>query len=117
MQAEAIDFCQIDSCRLGGVNEILSVLLLAKKFGVPVCPHAGGVGLCEYVQHLAMIDYICVSGTFENRVLEFVDHLHEHFVDPVVIRQGRYMPPKRPGYSIEMKPASLDAYEFSPTAT
>jgi L-fuconate dehydratase len=112
MQAEAIDFCQIDSCRLGGVNEILSVLLLAKKFGVPVCPHAGGVGLCEYVQHLAMIDYVCVSGRFENRVLEFVDHLHEHFVDPVVIRQGRYMPPQRPGYSIEMKPASLDAYEF-----
>jgi L-fuconate dehydratase len=113
MQAEAIDFCQIDSCRLGGVNEILSVLLLAKKFGVPVCPHAGGVGLCEYVQHLAMIDYVCVSGSFENRVLEYVDHLHEHFVDPVVIRQGRYMPPRLPGYSIEMKPASLDAYEFS----
>jgi L-fuconate dehydratase len=112
MQAEAMDFCQIDSCRMGGVNEILSVLLLAKKFGVPVCPHAGGVGLCEYVQHLAMIDYVCVSGTFENRVLEFVDHLHEHFVDPVVIRQGRYMPPKLPGYSIEMKPASLDAHEF-----
>ena len=112
MQAEAIDFCQIDSCRMGGVNEILSVLLLAKKFGVPVCPHAGGVGLCEYVQHLAMIDYVCVSGTFENRVLEFVDHLHEHFIDPVVIRQGRYMPPKRPGYSIEMKPKSLDAHEF-----
>ena len=113
MQAGAIDFCQIDSCRLGGVNEILSVLLLAKKFGVPVCPHAGGVGLCEYVQHLAMIDYVCVSGTFESRVLEYVDHLHEHFVDPVVIENGRYMPPKRPGYSIEMKPASLDAYEFS----
>ena len=112
MQAEAIDFCQIDSCRMGGVNEILSVILLAKKFGVPVCPHAGGVGLCEYVQHLAMIDYVCVSGTFESRVLEFVDHLHEHFIDPVVIRQGRYMPPKRPGYSIEMKPKSLDAHEF-----
>jgi len=112
MQAEAIDFCQIDSCRMGGVNEILSVLLLAKKFGVPVCPHAGGVGLCEYVQHLAMIDYVCVSGTFEHRVLEYVDHLHEHFVDPVVIRNGHYMPPKLPGYSIEMKPGSLDAHEF-----
>jgi L-fuconate dehydratase len=112
MQAEAIDFCQIDSCRMGGVNEILSVLLMAKKFGVPVCPHAGGVGLCEYVQHLAMIDYICVSGTFEHRVLEYVDHLHEHFVEPVVIKNGRYMPPERPGYSIEMKPASLDQYEF-----
>ncbi len=113
MQAEAIDFCQIDSCRMGGVNEILSVILMAKKFGIPVCPHAGGVGLCEYVQHLAMIDYICVSGTFESRVLEYVDHLHEHFIDPVVIKNGRYMPPKRPGYSIEMKPASLDAHEFS----
>ena len=112
MQAQAIDFCQIDSCRLGGVNEILSVILMAKKFGIPVCPHAGGVGLCEYVQHLAMIDYICVSGTFENRVLEFVDHLHEHFIDPVVMKHGRYMPPKRPGYSIEMKPESLDRHEF-----
>jgi L-fuconate dehydratase len=112
MQAEAIDFCQIDSCRMGGVNEILSVLLLAKKFGVPVCPHAGGVGLCEYVQHLAMIDYVCISGTFENRVLEYVDHLHEHFLDPVVVRQGHYMPPRRPGYSIEMKPQSLDAHAF-----
>jgi len=112
MQAEAIDFCQIDSCRLGGVNEILSVILMAKKFGIPVCPHAGGVGLCEYVQHLAMIDYVCVSGTFENRVLEYVDHLHEHFLDPVVIRQGRYMPPKLPGYSIEMKPRSLHEFEF-----
>jgi L-fuconate dehydratase len=113
MQAEAIDFCQIDSCRMGGVNEILSVILMAKKFGIPVCPHAGGVGLCEYVQHLAMIDYVCVSGTFDSRVLEYVDHLHEHFVDPVVIRNGRYMPPKRPGYSIEMKRESLDAHEFS----
>ncbi|MDQ7250186.1 L-fuconate dehydratase [Dongia sedimenti] len=113
MQAEAIDFCQIDSCRMGGVNEILSVILMAKKFGIPVCPHAGGVGLCEYVQHLAMIDYISVSATFEDPVLEYVDHLHEHFVDPVVIKNGRYMPPKLPGYSIEMKPKSLDAHEFS----
>lgn len=111
-EAEAIDFCQIDSCRMGGVNEILSVILMAKKFGVPVCPHAGGVGLCEYVQHLAMIDYVCVSGTFESRVLEYVDHLHEHFIDPVVMKNGRYMPPGRPGYSIEMKPASLDRYAF-----
>jgi L-fuconate dehydratase len=112
MQAEAIDFCQIDSCRMGGVNEILAVILMAKKFGIPVCPHAGGVGLCEYVQHLAMIDYVCVAGTFESRVLEYVDHLHEHFIEPVVIKNGRYMPPKLPGYSIEMKPASLDRYEF-----
>lgn len=112
LQLEAIDFCQIDSCRLGGVNEILAVLLMAKKFGVPVCPHAGGVGLCEYVQHLAMIDYVCVSASLENRVLEFVDHLHEHFVDPVIVRNGHYMPPRLPGYSITMKPASLDAFEF-----
>jgi L-fuconate dehydratase len=112
MQAEAIDFCQIDSCRLGGVNEILAVILMAKKFGIPVCPHAGGVGLCEYVQHLALIDYICVSASLEHRVVEYVDHLHEHFEDPVVVKNGRYMPPKQPGYSITMKPASLDRYEF-----
>jgi L-fuconate dehydratase len=112
LQLEAIDFCQIDSCRLGGVNEILAVLLMAKKFGVPVCPHAGGVGLCEYVQHLAMIDYICVSASLEHRVLEYVDHLHEHFVDPVLVRAGRYMPPTQPGYSITMKPASLTRFEF-----
>ncbi|HWT98259.1 MAG TPA: L-fuconate dehydratase [Terriglobales bacterium] len=112
MQLNAIDFCQIDSCRLGGVNEILAVLLMAKKFGVPVCPHAGGVGLCEYVQHLAMIDYVCISASTENRVLEFVDHLHEHFFDPVVMRDGHYMPPRLPGYSITMKPASLDEFEY-----
>jgi L-fuconate dehydratase len=112
LQAEAIDFCQIDSCRLGGLNEVLVVLLMAAKFGVPVCPHAGGVGLCEYVQHISMFDYICVSASLENRVLEYVDHLHEHFVDPVVIRNGRYMPPQRPGYSIEMKAASLDKNQF-----
>ncbi len=112
LQAGAIRFCQIDSCRLGGVNEVLAVMLLAAKFGVPVCPHAGGVGLCEYVQHLALIDYICISGSLEDRVLEYVDHLHEHFVDPVIIRRGRYVPPARPGYSIEMKAESLDAYEF-----
>ena len=112
MQAGAIDFCQIDSCRLGGVNEVLAVLLLAKKFGVPVCPHAGGVGLCEYVQHLAMIDFVCVAGSMEGRVLEYVDHLHEHFFDPVRMRAGRYMPPEMPGYSITMKPRSLDRFEF-----
>jgi L-fuconate dehydratase len=112
LQADAISFCQIDSCRLGGVNEILAVLLLAAKFDVPVCPHAGGVGLCEYVQHLAFFDYICVSGSLENRLLEYVDHLHEHFVDPVVIKDGRYMPPTAPGYSITMKPESLISYEY-----
>ena len=112
LQAEAIDYVQIDSTRLGGVNEVLAVLLLAAKFGKPVCPHAGGVGLCEYVQHLAMIDYICVSGTLEGRVLEYVDHLHEHFLTPVQMRGGSYMPPKVPGYSIEMRPKSLNEYEF-----
>ena len=111
-QADAIDFCQIDACRLGGVNEVLAVLLMAKKFGVPVCPHAGGVGLCEYVQHLSIFDYIAVSASLENRILEYVDHLHEHFVDPVVIKDGRYVPPTAPGYSIEMRPESLDEHEF-----
>jgi L-fuconate dehydratase len=85
---------------------------MAAKFGVPVCPHAGGVGLCEYVQHLSIFDYISVTGTTEGRVIEYVDHLHEHFLDPVVIRDARYMPPERPGYSIEMKPESLAAHEF-----
>ncbi|CAD6531058.1 L-fuconate dehydratase [Paraburkholderia sabiae] len=112
LQAKAIDFCQVDSCRLGGLNEVIVVLLMAAKFGVPVCPHAGGVGLCEYVQHISLFDYICVSATLENRVLEYVDHLHEHFVDPVVIRNGRYMPPQKPGYSIEMKADSLDMHVF-----
>jgi L-fuconate dehydratase len=108
----AIDICQIDSCRIGGVNEILSVLLMAAKYNIPVCPHAGGVGLCEYVQHLSMIDYICVSGKLENRVIEYVDHLHEHFLDPVVIKQSAYMPPQSPGYSIEMKSESLEEYAY-----
>jgi L-fuconate dehydratase len=112
MQSGAISFCQIDSCRLGGVNEVIAVLLLAARFGVPVCPHAGGVGLCEYVQHLSIFDYICVSASLEDRILEYVDHLHEHFVDPVKIKDGRYVPPERPGYSIEMYPESLRDYEF-----
>lgn len=112
LQANAISFCQIDACRLGGVNEVLAVLLMAAKYGVPVCPHAGGVGLCEYVQHLSIFDYIAVSASLENRVLEYVDHLHEHFEHPVVMRNGRYMPPEAPGYSITMKPASLDQYQF-----
>ena len=111
-QANAITFCQIDSCRLGGVNEVLAVLLMAAKFGVPVCPHAGGVGLCEYVQHLAIFDYISVSASLENRIIEYVDHLHEHFVDPVRIENGHYLVPTMPGYSITMKPASLAEYEY-----
>jgi L-fuconate dehydratase len=112
MQADAISFCQIDACRLGGVNEVIAVLLLAAKFGVPVCPHAGGVGLCEYVQHLSIFDYIRVGASLENRILEYVDHLHEHFLDPVRIEAGRYVPPERPGYSIEMYPESLEEFEF-----
>lgn len=112
LQADALDYVQIDATRLGGVNEILAVLLLAAKFGKPVCPHAGGVGLCEYVQHLALIDYLCVSGSLEGRVLEYVDHLHEHFLAPVALRNGRYLPPEAPGYSIEMKSESLARHEF-----
>jgi L-fuconate dehydratase len=112
LQAGAISFCQIDSCRLGGVNENLAVILMAAKFGVPVCPHAGGVGLCEMVQHLSMFDYIAVSASLENRVTEFVDHLHEHFVDPVVIRNARYMPPLSPGYGTEIRRESREAYRY-----
>jgi len=112
MQSKAIGFCQIDSCRVAGVNEILSILLMAAKFNIPVCPHAGGVGLCELVQHLAMIDFISISGTMENRIIEYVDHLHEHFVDPVTIKNGCYMPPVMPGYSSEMKAESLQQYQY-----
>jgi len=112
MQAGAIRFCQVDTCRTGGVNEVVAVLLLAARFGIPVCPHSGGVGLCEYAQHVALFDYIAVSGTLQDRMLEYVDHLHEHFVDPVRTRRGRYLAPEAPGYSIAIKPQSLDDYEF-----
>jgi L-fuconate dehydratase len=111
-QAQAIDYCQIDACRLGGVNEVLAVLLLAAKFGVPVCPHAGGLGLCEYVQHLSVIDYVCVSGSMDDRTTEFADHLHEHFVHPAVVTDGRYRLPTAPGYSIEMHESSYDALVY-----
>jgi L-fuconate dehydratase len=111
-QAEAIDYCQLDSCRLAGVNEVLAVLLMAAKYNVPVWPHAGGVGLCEYVQHLSMVDFLCISGTMENRVIEYVDHLHEHFLDPCVIKNGRYMAPTAAGYSIQVKTQSLEDYAF-----
>ncbi|MFH5832200.1 L-fuconate dehydratase [Halalkalibaculum sp. DA3122] len=111
-EAGALDICQIDSCRVGGVNENLAIMLMAAKNEVPVCPHAGGVGLCEYVQHLSMIDYIAISGSMENRVTEYVDHLHEHFLDPVIIKNAHYMPPERPGYSIEMKKNSLREYAY-----
>ncbi|HEX5184142.1 MAG TPA: L-fuconate dehydratase [Allosphingosinicella sp.] len=106
----AIDVVQIDACRLGGVNEVLAVLLMAAKYGLPVCPHAGGVGLCEYIQHLAMIDYLCIAGSKEGRVVEYVDHLHEHFVHPCEVRGGAYRVPEAPGFSIEMKPATLAAF-------
>ena len=112
LQARAIDFCQIDSCRLGGVNENLAVILMAAAFGVRVCPHAGGVGLCEYVQHLSMFDYIAVSATMEDRVIEYVDHLHEHFEDPVRIRAGHYLAPSKPGYSITIRPESRVEYRY-----
>lgn len=112
LQADAIGFCQVDSCRLGGVNEVVAVLLMAAKFGVPVCPHAGGVGLCEYVQHLAVFDYLRVGASLEGRVLEYVDHLHEHFVDPVVVDGNRYRVPTAPGYSVTMRPESLARYRF-----
>jgi L-fuconate dehydratase len=112
LQAEAIGICQIDACRLGGVNEVLAVLLLAARFGVPVCPHSGGVGLCELTQHLSIVDYICVGASLDGRLLEYVDHLHEHFTDPVRMRGGRYLAPELPGYSAEMKPASLDGFAY-----
>jgi L-fuconate dehydratase len=108
----AIDIVQIDSCRMGGLNEVLAVLLIAAKYDLPVWPHAGGVGLCEYVQHLSMIDYVAVSGTKDGRVIEYVDHLHEHFLEPCVINNAAYMPPKAPGFSIEMKPESIAANVF-----
>ncbi len=112
LQSGAIDICQIDSCRVGGVNEILAIMLMAARFNIPVCPHAGGVGLCEYVQHLSMIDYIAISGSLTNRITEYVDHLHEHFLFPVVIKNGNYMPPMDPGYSITMKKSSIADYTF-----
>ncbi|MFF1461265.1 L-fuconate dehydratase [Streptomyces sp. NPDC058330] len=112
LQAGATDFVQIDAARVAGVNENLAILLLAAKYGVPVCPHAGGVGLCELVQHLAMFDYVAVSGTREDRVIEYVDHLHEHFADPAVIEAGRYVAPRAPGFSARMLPASIAGHRY-----
>jgi L-fuconate dehydratase len=111
LQAEAVSFVQVDACRLAGVNEVVAVLLLAAKFGIPVCPHAGGVGLCELVVHLSAFDYIAVSGSLTGRVIEYVDHLHEHFVEPVVVTGGRYRLPERPGYG-PMTPEALASYRF-----
>ena len=107
LQADAIDVVQIDATRVGGLNENLAIMLMAAKFGKPICPHAGGVGLCEYVQHLSMIDYLCISGSWEGKVAEYVDHLHEHFVTPCILKDGRYQAPLDPGFSIEMKPDTL----------
>ncbi len=112
MQAGGLQICQIDSCRTGGVNEVLSVILMAAKFGIPVCPHAGGIGLCEYVQHLALFDYIAVSASLEDRLTEYSDHLHEHMATPVTMKHGCYMPPTDPGYSITIRPESLDEFEY-----
>jgi L-fuconate dehydratase len=112
LQAKSIGFLQVDSCRVGGLNEVIAILLMAAKFGVPVCPHAGGVGLCEYVQHIAIFDFIAIGASIEDRICEYVDHLHEHFVEPVLVVNGRYSAPSAPGYSIEMKEDSLRQYEF-----
>ena len=111
-QAGAIGTCQVDACRVAGVNEVIATLLLAAKFGVPVCPHAGGVGLCEYVQHLSIFDFLRIGGSLEHRMIEYVDHLHEHFTDPVVVRDGRYRVPTAPGYSVEMKPESIAEFSY-----
>jgi L-fuconate dehydratase len=112
LQAGAVDVVQIDACRVGGVNENIAILLLAAKYGVPVSPHAGGVGLCELVQHLAMFDYIAVSGSRRDRAIEYIDHLHEHFVDPVRLRDGHYLPPTAPGFSAAMRPDSLARFGY-----
>ena len=112
LQAQALGICQVDACRLGGVNEVLAVVLLAAHHAVPVCPHAGGVGLCELTQHISLFDYVCAGASLEGRMLEYVDHLHEHFLDPVRMREGRYVPPEQPGYSAAIRGDSLDEFEF-----
>jgi L-fuconate dehydratase len=112
MQSNAIDFCQIDSCRLAGVNEVLAVMLMAAKFEIPVCPHAGGIGLCEYVQHLSIVDFICISGSIQDRIIEYVDALSEHFINPVKVKNGRYLLPFAIGYTVEIKKSSLNNYSF-----
>lgn len=110
MQSGALQVCQLDCCRLGGVNEVMAVLLLAERFRIPVCPHAGGVGLCEYVQHASIVDYVCVSASMEDRVTEYSDHLHEHVCDPVLMKHGRYMPPQAAGYSVQFTDAALQQF-------
>ena len=112
LEAQAIGYCQIDACRLAGVNENLAVMLMAHKASIPVCPHAGGIGLCEYVQHLSMIDYVCISGAMDDRWTEHAGQLHHHFVEPITIKNGRYMPPSRPGYSIDLVPSTVEDFAF-----
>jgi len=112
MQSGGMQVCQLDSCRLGGVNEVLAVMLLAARYDIPVCPHAGGVGLCEYVQHLSVIDYVCVSGQLEDRITEYSDHLHEHMVTPLRMKNGRYVPPPESGYSVEFNEAAINNFTF-----
>lgn len=112
LQAEAIDYCQVDACRIGGLNEVLAVLLLAAHFGVPVCPHAGGIGLCEMVQHISVIDYVCVSASLEDRTTEYASHLHEHFAHPAIVRNGRYVVPEAPGYSMALVPGTFEALSW-----
>ncbi len=109
----AIDIVQIDSCRMGGLNEVLAVMLMAAKYKLPVWPHAGGVGLCEYVQHMSMIDYIVISAEKDSRRIEFIDHLHEHFVDPCIVKNGKYIAPSNPGFSIQMKQQTLEDFSFN----
>ena len=115
MMRGAIDVVQPDACRLGGVNEVLAVLLMAAKYKLPVWPHAGGVGLSEYVQHISMIDYVAISGTMQDRAIEYINDLHDKFVDPCIVRHSAYMPPTAPGYSITMKPETLRDYQFKGT--
>jgi L-fuconate dehydratase len=112
LSGQALDYCQIDACRLASVNEIVPVLLMAAKFGVPVCPHAGGVGLCELVQHMSFVDYICVSGSLDRRLLEYVDGLHEHFSSPIRVDRARYRLPGDPGYSSRMHPESIATFRY-----
>src|SRR5215831_17120519 len=112
LQAGAIDVCQLDVARLGGLNEAVLVVLMAEKFGIPICPHGGGVGLCEYIQHVSMFDYLSVSGSLEGRFIEHVAHLHEHFANPIEIRNGRYMPPSAPGFSVDFIEGVLAEHEY-----
>ena len=112
MKAGAIDIVQIDSCRVGGLNEVIAIMLMAAKYNLPIWPHAGGVGLCEYVQHMAMIDFVAITGEKDSKRIEYVDHLHEHFIDPCMVDEGVYRAPENPGFSIEMKPSSIEKFRF-----